>query len=365
MSLKVLNIFEKIFNDKDLDCQYRYKCILNLENMKLEEFDYYMKNSLYSFIQTDTNMTMYRILAGQYLLQNFEGDKLGLDMVYGVQQKLLSFAEDEELDYNLRADAADTLMNLAREDRFKDKARDIIIELGRVFGKVRTVFDNAQNVHVDSIEQSILEALEFLSTVPTMCLGNIKDRNYITFNYVYGKIEELLKNEKESIYRECSIKREQEDMNKEDKEENIGKNIHECILCSYCNSCVLENKYKQVKENYFCSNKCIDLKDKADKIRISLNRINMDRILYSKYNQTLVNIFVKIWSYMVEHDSFEDMKSRMLEELYEMSGTCSSGFASRLINVISGFGDFNVKISWDEQIVANFSGRLNATCKKD
>ena len=52
----------------------------NLENMKLEEFDYYMKHSLYSFIQTNTNMTMYRILACQYLLQKFEGDKLVLDM---------------------------------------------------------------------------------------------------------------------------------------------------------------------------------------------------------------------------------------------------------------------------------------------
>jgi hypothetical protein len=54
------------------------------------------------------------------------------------------------------------------------------------------------------------------------------------------------------------------------------------------------------------------------------------------------------------------MKNRLLEELIEMSGTCSSGFASRLVNVISGFGDFNITISWKDQIIANFSGRLNA-----
>jgi len=36
-----------------------------------------------------------------------------------------------------------------------------------------------------------------------------------------------------------------------------------------------------------------------------------------------------------------------------MSGTCSSGFASRLVNVIS----------WRDQIVANFTGRLNTRAR--
>jgi hypothetical protein len=63
---------------------------------------------------------------------------------------------------------------------------------------------------------------------------------------------------------------------------------------------------------------------------------------------------------MVGHDSEEEMNKRLLEELFEMAGTCSSGFATRLINTISGFGDFSVRISWKDQITANLSGRLNA-----
>ncbi|MBS0628539.1 MAG: hypothetical protein JSS09_10080 [Verrucomicrobia bacterium] len=43
-----------------------------------------------------------------------------------------------------------------------------------------------------------------------------------------------------------------------------------------------------------------------------------------------------------------------------MSGTCSSGYASRLINTISGFGDFGIRISWRDQIVSNFTARLNS-----
>jgi hypothetical protein len=57
------------------------------------------------------------------------------------------------------------------------------------------------------------------------------------------------------------------------------------------------------------------------------------------------------------------MKNRLLEELQDMSGTCSTGFANRLVNVISGFGDFNLTISWRDQLISNFVGRLNARAR--
>jgi hypothetical protein len=53
----------------------------------------------------------------------------------------------------------------------------------------------------------------------------------------------------------------------------------------------------------------------------------------------------------------------MLQELEEMSGTCSSGFASRLVNIISGYGGFNIRISFEDQIISNFAGRLNAAAR--
>jgi hypothetical protein len=96
------------------------------------------------------------------------------------------------------------------------------------------------------------------------------------------------------------------------------------------------------------------------KIKVSINRIYMDRCLYSTYNFTLTNILIKIWSYIHTHKDSESIKNRLIEELIEMADTCSSGFATRLLNSISGFGDFNFEISWENQISANLSGRLNA-----
>jgi hypothetical protein len=62
-------------------------------------------------------------------------------------------------------------------------------------------------------------------------------------------------------------------------------------------------------------------------------------------------------------DIKQELYKRMLQELEAMSGTCSSGFASRLVNIISGFGNFNIRISFEDQIISNFIGRLNAKAR--
>ena len=88
----------------------------------------------------------------------------------------------------------------------------------------------------------------------------------------------------------------------------------------------------------------------------------MDKAYY--FNNTLSTIIVKLWSYIKNNENKKEMKKRLLEELEDMSGTCSSGFLSRLINVLSGFGEFDIYISWDDQIISNFAGRLNSYARK-
>lgn len=319
--------FREIIKDKRIDCDFRYKTILSLErDNTIIDKKYFLKNSCLDFIRDSDNRTMYRILAGQYLLQKRYCNDLE---TFTVETFLIGFAEDNELDYDLRADAADTLLNLGTYD-FKNKARDIIILLGRSLGTVRTVFDNAQNVHTSEVETSILEALEFLASIPLLHVGG----NAIDFTYISGQINELLKSQ--------IPKREAEG------------NCHKCPNCK----CAVEDTLN------CCSTTCEQQFQTHLKIYVALNRIYMDRALYSKFNNTLLNILLKVWTYIIGHDSENEMKTRLLQELEEMSGTCSTGFASRLINVISGFGDFNIRISWEDQVVANVTGRLNALARK-
>ena len=305
--------FKSIIQDKKIDCDFRYKTILSLENKNIEA-EYFLRSACITFLTDVENMTMYRILSAQYLLQKCT---LSDSVTKMVEQTLLGFAQEQDLDYNLRADAADTLLSLACNE-IKDKAREIIFTLGRVEGYVKTVFDNAQNVHTDTVEESVAEVLEFLSTLSILEINNIP----IEFEFVSGKIEKILS---DRDCKDCKNKKDDED---------------------------------------YCSEDCEIQFQKHKNIHIALNRICMDRILYSKFNNTLINILLKIWTFITDNEHEEEMIERLLEELNEMSGTCSSGFASRLVNVISGFGRFNIKISFEEQIVANFTGRLNARARK-
>ena len=327
--------FKDIINDLSLDCDFRYKTILSLEKRRgvssidceLLNVKYYITETCIDFLKNANNLIMYRILSGQYLLQNCEVDEEVKMCVYNT---LYDFSTNSDIDYNLRADAADTLLNLGTDD-FKIKAREIIMILGRIQGPVRNVYDNAQNVHTVEIEKSVGEIIEVLLTYKTMMIGE----NPIDFIYVSNRINDILKIEVDSIKIEP--------------------------LCNNCKKEIIKDI--NVKDG-FCSNICNDMFDRHEKIRISLNRIEMDRALYSKFNSNLSNVLVKLWSYIQENEYKEAMIQRLVEELEDMSGTCSTGFLSRLVNTLSGFGQLNIKISFDDQIISNFTGRLNMYARK-
>lgn len=99
-------------------------------------------------------------------------------------------------------------------------------------------------------------------------------------------------------------------------------------------------------------------------IQSSLNRISNDNMLYSKYSTNLKHILTKLYNYICSHQYKDEMIKRLLEELVEMNDTCSTGFVSRLVNVISGFGDYNIKISWEEQITTSLINKLNIEAGK-
>jgi hypothetical protein len=213
------------------------------------------------------------------------------------QQFLLDLLNQDLGDQKL-ADIADILLKYGDEE-CKEKAQEKILTLGFKDNKdfVKTVYNNAQNIHTEEISESALEILEFLS--------NIKVEKIPKFKEVYTEIRKLAKSVE--FYKE---------------------------------------------------------KDDRKKIKNSLNRIFIDRALYSKMNYTLENILIKVWLYINSSDFREEMIKRLLEELIDMSGWCSSGAAFRLLNILSGFGEFNMRVSWADQIIANFSGRFHALVNK-
>ena len=282
------NHFCDVINNINIECDFRYKTILSLEHTDVPNPNYFIKNAAILFLNNENNWTPYRILASQYLLQIL---KIDIDERKTIQNYLYSFMNDDERDIDIRADAADILMRLG-DEKSQEDARNIITILGQRDGYVRHVFDDDQNVHYESIADSINETLEFLMTLKPTQLD-------------FDKIKDVILNE-------------------------------------------IVQKYDFTEEN-------------IKNTKISLNRITMDRALYGKFNTTLLSIFLRIWFYINNHDKYkEEMTKILMDELLAMSGKCSTGYVGRLINVLSGFDNFTIKISWEDQIAGNLAGRLNA-----
>jgi len=135
---------------------------------------------------------------------------------------------------------------------------------------------------------------------------------------------------------------------------------------------ITESLVKQVEHLLSLTSKIHDLNEVIDEIKkiknneqieFALNRILLDKTKFEKYNCTLGLILIKLWTFISNHESRFELTKRLCEELGEMANTCSSGFLKRLINTMSGYDDFNLSISWEDQIIANFIGRINSKIK--
>lgn len=104
-----------------------------------------------------------------------------------------------------------------------------------------------------------------------------------------------------------------------------------------------------------------------DKIRRSLERITTDFAFFTKRKFRLRNILALVWKRLerLEGEHFKNALENLAFELRDMSGTCSTGHMSRIVNVLSSIpvdvgGMVVVNITWEQQIASNISGRVNA-----
>ena len=314
---KALSLFTAVLLDNKLPVEYRYKILHTLETKEGIIFnnkypDYIIKNSFLKYVSSANEPSYYRCLGIQYLFKNKDLFELEVEQCEVLENILLDFAEDTTLDYNRRADAADTLACIGSPDN-KKKAKQILASLGNINGIAKTVFENSQNVHSASIEKSVMKSIKNIMVI------------HIEKTYLFSDIKRLVK----KIYKE--------------------KNSY--ISDKLCGWCTVEN----------CTRVCLP-SAMYKNIKMALNRIYLDSIIYTKLYITLVKLFEKVFSIIMEHEHRDELLVRMLQELDDMHDTCSSGYISRIVNILSGYSE-TIKISWEEQISANFTGRLNCFMK--
>lgn len=326
---EVIKMFVRVINDTYIDADYRYKTILSIENEALSEnyISYILGELFYQFSVFNRNPAYYRTLACQYLFEK----KLRIDMHESLEAILIQFGNETELDYNRRADAVDVVLAYTKNTETRKTAKYILKVLGCGTGNYKAVgsasiYLDMQNTHNKSIENSALRSLHNLSfTVSPESIDTIRAKLYKHNKHITTQVLDF----------------------------------NHCISCN----CILEAGLVKV-----CSQTCKDRHTHRKTLDRALNRITIDRKVYASYNMmTLLRALGIVYAYIkhLKHTSenkcvYNELLTRLSEELVEMADTCSTGFITRLANVMSGYVDKGICISWDDQIKSNIFGRMQS-----
>ena len=130
-------------------------------------------------------------------------------------------------------------------------------------------------------------------------------------------------------------------------------------ISTYIPSRVKPYTFEKAKEEL---EKCITNQDKYDKkiLEQAIIRITIDRAVYGRLHFSLYQIITKMWTFIQDSEYKQELENRLLEELIDSNNKCSSGYVSRIVNTISGFGEVSLRISFEDQIVSVLEIRLNA-----
>lgn len=115
--------------------------------------------------------------------------------------------------------------------------------------------------------------------------------------------------------------------------------------------------YHRPKENIdliyeMVLNKLVDKEEKREKVIKALKRIILDPTLFQGFN--ISQVLSIVWQEIERLSKYKDeLESRLIEELYDSDETCSSGYFTRIINVLSGFSvHVKIGISPEEELIS-------------
>lgn len=273
---KYLNRLYKYLANPKLADSVRYSLLTEL----YEDYPTVSIKGAFYFQNLSSVTSRFKILTSQFYLEHTLKTFSYKDSYLSIFKTLFAIANNPEEDYNIRADATDTLHHYGNTE-IQKQSLQLLEKLG---GQARSIFENKQNIHL----VDITEMIELIKGIIPITR--------------YAEISPLI--------------------------------------------------IKMVDQK--------ELKDRKTQISASLGRICLDVARYgsSKESWNSIEIMEKVWAYIQVSPLREELEKRLLEELEEMAETCSSGHAIRLLNVLSSFSGSSIKMTFSEQIIANFNGRI-------
>lgn len=214
--------------------------------------------------------------------------------------------------------AADILITSGLSEESRNIGYETIMKLGTNNMKNVSIYNNNQNVHDINIDNSVKQnighimnyklpknaiILSFESTCKSIIIEFCKLNNIVIDNDILS-----LKN----MYTK--------DINTDNE---------------YDENTINENDDNDIDEDYQTESNDNSMV-KLSKIKQSLIWVMLDRSIYFN-NILLMNLLMKAWLIITTHEHKDTLLRIFLSELIELSGTCSSGYFTRITNVFSGF----------------------------
>lgn len=342
------------------------KKIKNIKSMDKIITDNYKLNELIDHVTLIVSRILFKIigdpltkiLIGQYIIKKTDNNK-EIDEIY---QYMINVSNDTSLSVDTRMNSID-ILNLSNNNKYINISKKLLQSIRTI--ERPSLQNNTNNYFNDNLNRviKIVKNKNNHQNINTLNNNNhqnnriqlaqlLVDRDGTTYPIPPDiNVPPLLNN------RALNIDIVKPTRSIYDDSQNVhNTTINETTLKT---SIELIKKYDpQNKVLYYTYYKTknfdnLPLKD-VEKIEKSIHRINTDTATFGK-GFNLYIIYQSLLNLIERHNQKRDLEERLLDELIDMSGKCSTGHLSRLINVLQGFEtnlEVKVKININDEIYA-------------
>lgn len=339
---------------------------LKLAHSRFRNFDisYTISKNMYdNKIELDFSKSMYfQLLKHLLRCSNFCYERLKYpdDLSQNIVNELLIIFYSDTTTIYEKMEISDIFLNSG----YKQIGNDLLNIVRRIetieIKKQYTVFDDTQNVHNTTINDSVKKSSQYLIQI----IDDVKIilKNINTILNLYDDDNSIFTTLLNKVFYKDNKKLLNDRISELDK-----KLLYELLYRDDYYSLGLD--YNKIKDDIDLEEIKIELcrinNKKTKSIENVINRIEIEMTIFETFS--LYDLFSAIWKFIVLHKNSEDLKIRLIEEISEMDGYCTTGHLSRLINTIQGFTDIDklqVKIADKDQIKSSITKYLSKELEK-
>lgn len=286
------------------------------------------------------NEPLKKILIGQYII-NKSDSNTEIDKVYNV---IIEIAKNSRYSVDIRMNAID-ILNLSNNKKYIEISKSLF----QVVRNVRTdtnnqTFDNHLNRVINNVKTKTQITPKSTNTPQRSFDTNIH-RNTGLLVDIDGTTFPIPPDiDTPPLQRQIEIKKPSKTIYED------GQNVHNTKIneSTLNTASELVDKYNTSTIIEYIYYRKINDSKKQEQIEKSIHRINTDTSKFGKEGFNLHSVFQSLLNLIERHPQKNELNERLVDELIDMSGKCSTGHLSRLINVLQGYEtNLQVKVQID------------------